>query len=282
MKGRRAWNDLRRRPLTVIAMILTICLVGAALLAPILTSTNPNAPRLQLRLEAPAWAGGAGGLLGTDELGRDLLLRILAGLRTSLLVGGLATMTAIVVGTTVGLVSGYYGGLRDSVLSRVTEFQLAFPGLLFVLVLTRVLGQSLLSIWLTIGLISWPVFARVTRSAVNSLRRSELVTSTISIGARDVRIIGAHVLPNVSPAILSLAGVTFTSIMLAEAGLSFLGFGVNPPGISLGSILAAGRDHLVTSWWISSFAGLALLVAVLGINLSNSWRTRFYDPLAAR
>ncbi|MDA3038758.1 MAG: ABC transporter permease [Actinomycetota bacterium] len=276
----RLLGELYRRPIIVAAMTVVIALVASSILVPLISDLDASAPRLSKRLEAPSWAGGDGGLLGTDSLGRDLLLRIMLGMRTSFAVGAFAALMGAVVGTLVGLISGYFGGVVDAVLMRLTDIELAFPGILLVMVLVRALDRGVIALVIVLGSISWMLYARVVRSAVLTLRTTELVTATTGLGATTPRILFVHVLPNVAAAAVSLMAVTFAAMMLAEASLSFIGFGVQPPDISLGSILSSGRDYLSTSWWISTFSGLFLLLGVLSTNLIGSWLQRVTDPLS--
>ena len=282
MTRERLWAELRHQPVVVVAMVIASALIVSSLLVPFLSDLDVSEPRLSMRLEGPSWAGGEGGLLGTDSLGRDLLLRIMYGMRTSFLVGALAALIGAVFGTFVGLVSGYFGGIGDAVLMRLTDIELAFPGILLVMVLVTATGGGVGTLIVVLGLISWMLYARVVRGAVLTLRTTELVTATIGLGATTRRTIFVHVLPNVAAAATSLLAVTFASLMLAEASLSFIGFGVRPPRISLGAILSSGRDYLSTSWWISTFSGLFLLMGVLSTNLIGSWLHRITDPLTIR
>lgn len=282
MTRRRLWEELRYRPTIILAMLIAATLIILSVLVPFMSDLDASAPRLSRRLEGPSWAGGEGGLLGTDSLGRDLFLRIMYGMRTSFLVGALATLIGALFGTLVGLISGYFGGVSDAVLMRLTDIELAFPGILLVMVLVTATGGGIRSLVVVLGLISWMLYARVVRGAVLTLRTTDLITATIGLGASTRRIIFVHVLPNVSAAAMSLLAVTFASLMLAEASLSFIGFGVKPPRISLGAILSSGRDYLSTSWWVSTFSGLFLLLGVLSTNLIGSWLHRVSDPLVIR
>lgn len=278
----RLWAELRQRPVILLAMIVAAALIFSSVLVPLISDLDASAPRLSKRLESPSWAGGEGGLLGTDSLGRDLFLRIMHGMRTSFLVGASAALIGAVLGTLIGLVSGYFGGIADAVLMRLTDIELAFPGILLVMVLVTAIDRGVTALVVVLGVISWMLYARVVRGAVLTLRTTDLVTATTGLGASTPRIIFVHVLPNVAASAVSLLAVTFAALMLAEASLSFIGFGVQPPRISLGAILSSGRDYLSTSWWISTFSGLALLLGVLSTNLIGSWLQRVTDPLTIR
>lgn len=280
---RTAWfRELRREPVVLIAAIVAVLLLAAAVLVPMVTGLDPTKSVLAKRLAGPSWLGGHGGLLGTDELGRDLFSLILYGLRTSFLVGGIATLLSAALGITVGVVAGYFGGVVDAILMRLTDIQLAIPGLLFVMTITRVLNRDTWTVILMLALISWMLYARVVRGAVLTLRSGEMVMSTTGLGATNLRILATHVLPNIAAPALAVLGVTFAQTLLAEASLSFLGYGVAPPQVSTGAILASGRQYLATSWWISTFAGLFLLFCVLSTNLIARWIQRVADPLTVR
>ncbi|GEL26389.1 peptide ABC transporter permease [Pseudonocardia sulfidoxydans NBRC 16205] len=270
-------GSLRRQPVIAVAAIVAAVLLILAVAYPLLTHVDPNGSQLRLRLQPPSWLGGEG-LLGTDQLGRDLWTRILFGLRTSFLVSIGACVVGAVVGTAVGLAAGYFGGKLDAVLMRITDIQLSFPALLLAMLVVGLLGKGIWLLVLILGLSTWMIFARVIRSAVLQIRSTELVVSSTSIGATRTRIVLRHVLPNVLGPLAALVALEFARIMLAEASLSFLGFGVEPPGISLGAILAGGRDYLQSQWWIATFAGLFLALAVLSTNLVGSWLQRVVDP----
>lgn len=264
--------DLRRRPVVITAIVVWIGLFVLTIVVPLVVDTDPNAPVLTSRLVAPNWAGGdGGGLLGTDPLGRDLLLQLIYGLRTSFLIAGGAMLLAAVVGTIVGLLAGYFGGLVDALLMRYTDVQLAFPGLLLVIIFVRALGRTPSVVVLTLGLLSWPLSARIVRSAVLQLRSTEMVVAHVGLGATAARILGVHVFPNVLAPLASVMTLDFARLMLAEASLSFVGFGLVAPDISLGLILGAGRQYVQNQWWVATFSGLALAIAVLATNLIGNW-----------
>ena len=274
-----AWRALRKDPPAATALVVVSVLVAGAVLVPVVSGTDLAATAITERLQAPSWAGGDGGWLGTDQLGRDLALLISHGLRTSFLVGALAVALGAGIGTLFGMLAGYVGGWVDALIMRLTEVQMSFPSLLLVMTLVTVYGRGTLLIIVFLGLNSWMLYARVARVMVLSLRRSELVMSVESIGASTSRILVRHVLPNSLVGLLAVAAVEFARAMLAEASLSFLGFGVEPPQVSLGLILAGGRDHLEGAWWIATFAGLFLAISVLSTNLMAAWLQRITDPI---
>jgi len=281
MKLASLWTELRRRPLILTASLVLSGFIVLAIVFPFVPGIDPTASNISARLEAPTWAGGDGGLLGTDELGRDLLIRILYGLRTSFTVGIGAALFGAFVGTLLGMVAGYFGGKTDAIIMRLADVQLSFPGLLLVLVIVGALGRGIPILIFLLGFMSWMLFARVIRSAVLSFRTTDLISATHSLGASSIRILVYHILPNIAPALMALVTLRFAQLMLAEASLSFLGFGIQPPEISLGAMLAQGRQVLSTAWWLSTFAGLFLTVGVLSTNLVGSWLHDQLDPLGS-
>lgn len=262
----------------LVSVIIIVLLLLLSILYPLLSPVDPNASRLTMRFDPPSWMGGTAGLLGTDELGRDVLLRIAYGLRTSFIVGLLAVLVSATLGSIVGLVAGYFGGRVDAVLMRLTDIMMAFPGLLLVMLLVVAIGRGIVPLSIVLGLLMWTLYARVVRGAVLSLRSTDLVNAHVAMGAGSMRVLSRHVLPNVVPMIVSVVTVEFGRVMLAEASLSFLGFGVQDPTISLGAILSSGRTYLVQQWWLATFSGVFLLIAVLAINLLGTWLERQIDP----
>jgi peptide/nickel transport system permease protein len=260
------------------AGLATVALVVLAVLGPWVAAGNPNASHLANRLQAPSWAGGTGGIFGTDELGRDIWLRMVWGIRTSFTIAGLAVLLGALIGVTVGLLAGYFGGWRDTVLMRFTDLQLSFPGLLLLIAITGAIGPSPGLLIFFLGILTWPVYGRLIRGAVLNLRRTEFVTASRSLGASNTRILTKHVLPNVFGVVVAVATLQLAELMLAEAALSFLGYGIQPPGISLGAILAGGRAFVERAWWMSTFSGLLLAAMVLSSSLLGIRLQRGLDP----
>jgi peptide/nickel transport system permease protein len=269
---------LKRDPVGLIAALATVALVGLAVLGPLVAGGDPNASHLLNSLQAPSWAGGTGGIFGTDELGRDVWLRMVWGTRTSFTIAGLAVLLGALIGVTVGLLAGYFGGWRDTVLMRFTDLQLSFPALLLLIAITGAIGPSLGLLIIVFGIWTWPIYARLIRGAVLNLRRTEFVAASRSLGASDTRILTKHVLPNVFGVVFAVATLQLADLMLAEAALSFLGYGIQPPGISLGAILADGRVYVERAWWISTFSGLLLAAMVLSSSLLGIRLQRSFDP----
>ncbi len=248
---------------------LVVTVVVSALLANVIAPHPFAQQQLSKVLLPPVGLPGADPAypLGTDHLGRDLLSRILQGARTSLLVGGGAVAIAASIGVCLGLVSGYFGGWVDDVLMRLVDVQLAFPPLFLVIAIMAAVGQSLLNVILVLGAVSWVQFARVVRGSTLSIKQREFVTSARALGAGDLRILVWHVLPNVLQPVVVVATVNASSFILAEAALSFLGLGVQPPTPAWGGMLAEGREVFREAWWNAVFPGVAILLTVLGINL---------------
>lgn len=263
----RAWRAWLRSPRTRGALAVLLPLLLAALLAPAYPF-DPSDQNLRATLRPPGFESAAGvHLLGTDQLGRDLTARVLHGLRTSLVVGALALSVALAVGTALGLAAGYFGGLIDAVVTGATETLMALPFILLAIAVIAAVGASPLVVVLTLGLTGWVSFAKLVRAKTMELRDEEFVQAARALGARTPRTLTNHVLPNVAPLILVDATLQFGALVLAEAGLSFLGLGIRPPTPTLGGILAEGQVFLAVAWWISTVPGVVLLVLVLAINV---------------
>jgi len=246
-----------------LGLTLVVVTVAAALLAPLLTAHDPSAQVLALRLEGPS----AAHLLGLDELGRDVWSRLLAGARISLLVGLVVVGVSASIGLIVGAVAGYVGGVTDEVISRVIDILLAFPGILLAIALVAVLGPSLTNVVLALTAIGWVGYARLVRGQVLKARELEFVQAARALGAGLPRVLVRHVLPATLPAVVVQGTLGMASAIIAEASLSFLGLGVQPPTPSWGSMLDAGRAHLLDAPHLTLFPGLAIALVVIGFNL---------------
>jgi len=252
-----------------LGLVLTLAVVLAALLAPILSPHDYRKQALRKRLLPPFGYEGADPShpLGTDYLGRDLLSRLLFGARVSLFVGLGAVLVAGSIGTTLGLISGFFGGWTDSVIMRLVDIQLSFPPMLLAITIIAVLGTGLLKIVIVLGFACWVQYARVTRAVTLSIKEKQYVEAARAIGAGDFRIIRYHVFPNALAPIIVIATVNAAGMILAEAALSFLGLGVQPPTPAWGSMLSDGREYFKIAWWTAVFPGLAIMLTVAGINL---------------
>jgi peptide/nickel transport system permease protein len=255
-------------------------LVLTAVFAPLLAPHDPAAQSLQNRLRPPFWypEGSLENPLGADGLGRDILSRMIYGSRVSLVVGASVVLLAGTFGTLMGLIAGYRGGRTDSIIMRVVDTQVAFPGLLLVLIILAAIGPSMTTIIVVLALNGWMVYARITRGVVLSVKEMPYVEAAEIVGCPSKRVVLRHILPNLTSPLLTLAVLEFARIILAEAALSFLGVGIQPPQVSWGLMVAQGRDYLFNGWWIITWPGLAIALTVLGINLFASWLRVAADP----
>jgi peptide/nickel transport system permease protein len=273
---RALWDDKAG----LLGLVIVAGLAWMAILAPLLAPHDPTAQSLRDRLLPPFWSPGGSFAhpLGTDNLGRDVLSRVIFGSRTSLTVGASVVALAGTAGVLVGLLSGYVGGRLDTVLMRLVDIQVAFPGLLLALLILFMVGPSERTVIAVLALNGWMVYARVTRGTVLSVRETPYVEAAEVIGCGPVRVMLRHVLPNLASPLLTLAVLEFARIVLAEAALSFLGLGIQPPGTSWGLDVATGRDYLYTAWWLVTFPGAAIALTVMGLNLFASWLRVQADP----
>lgn len=247
----------------------TIIVILAAILAPFISPQDYIHQDLNKTLRPPFWMKG-GGLenpLGTDHLGRDILSRIIYGARVSLFVGIGAVLIAGTIGICLGVISGYFGGRIDSLIMGIADIQLSFPPLFLAIALMAVTPQNLTNLVIVLGGISWIQFGRVGRGSTLSVREKEFVEAAISLGTSNVKVILRHILPNILSPLIAIATVYVSTMIMAEAALSFLGLGVQPPTPSWGLMLSEGRTYFKIAWWYATFPGLAILFTVLGINM---------------
>jgi peptide/nickel transport system permease protein len=278
--GSRAFARLRRSGTGVAGLVVIGAILGLALLWPVVRPSDPNAIDLLRRLHPPAWVAGGdpGHVLGTDPIGRDVLSRIIFGARVSVAVGLLAVGISTLVGVALGLTAGYVGGWLDDVVMRAADAQLAFPFILLAIAIIGVLGPTLPNVVAVLALSGWVQFARITRSEVLSLRQRAFVEAARAAGARDLTILGRHLLPNLLPSTIILATLELGRVIILESGLSFLGLGVPPPTVTWGGMLADGRNYVREAWWLSVFPGCALMILVLAINLAGDALRDALDP----
>ncbi len=261
-------------PLNVVAIAIILMFAAGALLAEFLAPYDPLTQELGTRLEPPSRAHW----LGTDQLGRDIASRLLYGARISLVIGVVVVASAGIFGTLVGLIAGYAGGLTDEALMRVTEVFLAFPPLILAMAIAGALGPSLTNAIIAVAAVTWAVYARLTRGQLLSLRRREFVEAARSIGASRTRILLRHLLPNALAPLLVQASFDMGAAIIAAAGLSFIGFGAQPPTPEWGVMISEGRNFISTQLWLSLFPGLAILLAVGAFNLLGDGLRDVFDP----
>jgi peptide/nickel transport system permease protein len=265
-------------PLNILAFALIAVFAACAVLAPVLAPYDPLAQELSSRLQPPS----AQHWLGTDSLGRDIASRILYGARISLIIGVVVVASAGVVGTAIGLIAGYLGGLVDEALMRLTEVFLAFPALILAMAIAGALGPSLTNAIIAIAAVTWAVYARLTRGQILSLRRREFVEAARAMGATQTRIVVRHLLPNALAPLMIQASFDLGSSIIAAAGLSFIGFGAQPPTPEWGVMISEGRNYISTQPWLSLFPGLAILLAVGSFNLLGDGLRDAFDPRLSR
>jgi peptide/nickel transport system permease protein len=271
---------LLRSKLAVAGLTLLCVAVVCAVAAPLVAPTDPNAQELTQKLRPPMWAAGgsAANPLGTDQLGRDVLSRMVFGMRVSLVVALFAVFVSGLVGVSLGVLAGFYSGRADATIMRLVDVQLSMPVTLVAIAVIAVVGTSLVNLILVLGLSQWPLYARVVRGEALTLRGRDFLVAARALGASSWWMIARHVLPNAASSIIVVATLGVASVVVFEAGLSFLGLGVQPPQPSLGGMLSEGREYLATAWWLGVFPGLAIMLLVLGINLLGDGLRDALDP----
>jgi peptide/nickel transport system permease protein len=276
----RMVRSLRQRPTRGIGLVILLVIVLMAVFAPLITPQAPEETSFALRFKPPFWMEGnvSPHFLGTDQLGRDIWTRIVYGARVSLVIGLLAMLVAGPLGVFLGLISGYRGGGTDTVVMRIADAQLSIPAILLAIVIIAVLGRNLLILIVVLGITKWVEYARVSRAEVLHLKESDFVLASTVVGAKSNRLVFRHILPNVMTPIIVLASFSVAEMILAEAALSFLGLGVQPPTPSWGSMIADGRDYLSNAWWVATWPGIAILITVLAINFVGDWLTEVLHP----
>ena len=274
----RTFKVLSRWP--VIPVIILTLLVVTGVFAPLIAPHDPIKPNLAYRNAPPVWAeeGRSELILGGDQVGRDILSRVIYGARVSLLVTAISLTSGLIVGTAMGLIAGYFGGHIDELLMRLVEIELGMPFILVALVLTIVVGHSFALLLGLLALLAWTPFARNVRAEVLSLKTRDYVALAKVAGASTPRILLVHILPGVLNTVLVIASLRIGQLILAEATLSFLGAGVPPPKLAWGAMIADGRDYISDARWISFFPGLAIFLVVMALNFLGDWMRDRFDP----
>jgi peptide/nickel transport system permease protein len=278
--GSRAWRKLVGNPAAILGALILVVVVSTALAAPWIAPHDPATQSLLRRFTPPLWASGGNAAypLGTDQVGRDILSRIIHGARVSLLVGVLAVIVSVLIGVTLGLVSGFVGGRIDTVLMTIVDITWSFPQLLLALAFVAALGPSLVTIILVLGFTGWERYARVVRAEVLALREKDFIEAARAMGIGSGRILVRHLLPNTFSSIVVLSTLQVAQAILAEAALSFLGVGSGRTYPTWGQMIALGRDFISVAWWLATFPGLAILLTVLAINLVGDRLRDALDP----
>lgn len=273
-RAREVWDALIANRLAVFGLIVLAIVIFAAIFGPWITPYDPTLTDVVNRLQPPSLAHP----FGTDDLGRDILSRVIAGARVSLVVGFVAVGIALAIGVPLGLIAGYYGGWTETGIMRFADMVFAFPAILLAITVLAILGPGVVNAMIAIGIVYMPIFARITRASTLSVREEVYVRAARSVGASDLRIIGLHILPNVLTPIIVQTSISLAFAILSEAALSFLGLGAQPPQPSWGRMLAEGRSFFSLAWWMAFFPGMAILLTVLAFNLVGDALRDALDP----
>jgi ABC-type dipeptide/oligopeptide/nickel transport system permease subunit len=276
----RAWAKLVRNPAALAGAVILVVVLGAALGADWVAPHDPTKQSLIRRFTPPVWQAGGNAAypLGTDQVGRDILSRMIHGARISLLVGTLAVVVSLLVGVTLGLLSGFRAGRVDTVVMTIVDVTWSFPQLLLALAFVAALGPSLVTIILVLGLTGWERYARVVRAEVLALREKEFIEAARAMGIGATRIVLRHLLPNTLSSIVVLSTLQVAQAILQESALSFLGVGSGSAYPTWGQMSALGRDFVTVAWWLPTFPGFAILLTVLAINLVGDRLRDALDP----
>jgi len=277
------WRMLRRLARDRVALFgaaVLFSLIAASVVVPLVSSVDPMATDLPNRLRPPAWepTGSLAHALGTDGLGRDVLIRVVYGARISLTIGFGAALIAVGVGVPLGIVAGYYGGVTDGVLMRLADIQLGFPSLLLYISALTVIQPSLSTMVVILGIAGWVIQARIVRSQVLAQRQLEYVEAARAIGAESSLILFRHIMPNVLAPTIVIATYTVALFIITAASLSFLGLGLPPSTPDWGQMIASSMQYIRRAWWPSTFAGIALSLTVFGVSVLGDWLRDYLDP----
>jgi peptide/nickel transport system permease protein len=271
---REALGRLAKNPGALVGIGTLLLLVCAAVFAPQLSSFDPVQMVPRARLQPP----GPEHWFGTDAFGRDIFARVLYGARVSLQIGFVAVGIAMAIGVTLGLIAGYAGGVAESLIMRLIDMMLAFPGILLALAIVAILGPDLFNAMIAVGVSASPTYARVARASVKQTKELPYVEAALQSGARHWRIVLVHILPNVVAPLVVVATIGIGQAIIAGASLSFLGLGARPPTPEWGLLLSEGRNYLRHAWWIATFPGIAIMVTVLSVNLLGDGMRDALDP----
>jgi len=268
------WLALKRNPLAVSGVIIVLALILMAIFASWIAGQSPYAQLLTARLEAPSMKHW----FGTDELGRDIFARIIYGSRITLLIIFLVSVVVLPVGLLIGTLAGYFGGVLDMFLMRITDIFLAFPRLVMALAFAAALGPGIENAVLAISITAWPPYARLARAETMTIRRSDFILATRMQGASALRIIWSHIVPLCLPSVIVRLTLDMAGIILIAAGLGFLGLGAQPPAPEWGLMVSSGRSYLLDQWWVATIPGIAIFVVSFGFNLLGDGLRDVFDP----
>jgi len=274
----RVFRTLLKRPLVTLGVTIVVAVILVALLAPVLSPYPDDALGKAVHMSEKLRPPSTQHLFGTDELGRDLLSRVIYGSRLSLYIGGTVVVLTAVIGITAGIIAGFFGGKIDTLIMRTADIFLSIPYILLVIVIATVLSRSITNLIIAIALPWWPWYARVARGEVLRIRGSTFVEASFATGASNRHVLLGHILPNIVPVLIVQASLQVGRAILAAAAMGFIGVGVQPPDVEWGVLVASGRKLIPTYWWVSTFPGLTIFVTSLGFNLVGDALRDILDP----
>jgi peptide/nickel transport system permease protein len=273
-----AFQVLREYPVIPIVLLLPVVICGV--FGPLFYPHDPTAMKLSFALKPPPWVAGGDWsyFLGTDNMGRDLLSRLIEGARISLLVAVFGVGIAGIFGVALGMIAGYFEGKTDNIIMRIVDIQMSIPAILLIILLAAVLGGGLVTIIISVSIVFWTTYARVIRGEVLSIKQRDFVALAKVTGCGHTRILGKHIFPNLINTVMVLATLQLGRAIIIEASITFLGLGIQPPATAWGLIISDGRIYMSTAWWVPTFAGIAIMITVLGANLLGDWLRDKLDP----
>ena len=268
------------RQIPIIPILLLLPVIICGIFGPLFYPHDPTTMNLSMSLRPPGWVTGGDWsyFLGTDNMGRDLLSRLIEGARISLMVAVFGVGIAGFFGVAMGMIAGYFEGKVDNVIMRIVDTQMSIPAILLIILLAAVLGGGLATIVIAVSLVFWTTYARVIRGETLSIKQRDFVALAKVTGCRDRRILRKHIFPNLVNTVMVLATLQLGRAIIIEAGITFLGLGIQPPATAWGLIISDGRIYMSTAWWVPTFAGIAIMITVLGANLFGDWLRDKLDP----
>lgn len=274
-------TEKRSRPrIPVFALSIVALFFFSVIFGPLIMPRDPFKTDLNKAIQPPIWqkGGSTQHLLGTDSMGRDMLSRLIYGARTSMLVSFFAICICGTIGVLLGMSSGYFGGKVDIIIMRFTDLWMSMPAIIIAILIVSVLGPSTKTVIIVVGITGWIHYARILRGEVLSLKERDFIRLAKVAGCGNLRIIFSHIFPNIVNTLIILVTLDFGRVIIVTATLSFLGLGLQPPSAAWGLMLAEGRQYIVYAWWISTFPGIAILLAVLSMNMTGDWLRDVLDP----